>query len=153
MITADATTLVAMSLLARNDIVRRLVGKVTVGDATAREIEATVQILDPECQPPGEEVVEVTYMDITAPMLSLSESETVQLAREHGVRLALSDDPVMRRELLAHGTRTIGTPGLLFAAYMHGMIQDPEESLRRLQQAGYRLSEPCRAALREAMQG
>lgn len=152
MIPADATTLVAMSLLGRTDIVRRLVGKVTVGDATAREIEAAVETLDPGCQPPGEEVLEVVYMDVTAPTLSLSESETLQLARENEARLALSDDPVIRQELRAHGTRSIGTPGLLYGAYVRGLIQDLEEPIRRLQQAGYRLSEECREGLREAAQ-
>jgi predicted nucleic acid-binding protein len=152
MIAADATTLIAMSLLGRTDLVRRLVGTVTVGEATAREIRTAVETLEPGCQPPGDDLMEVSYVDVTAPILSRSESETVLLARENGARYALTDDPIVRRELEAYNVRAIGTPGLLYAAHEHGMIQDLSDPVRRLHQVGYGLSEECEARLLQLAQ-
>ena len=54
MVGADATALVAMSLARQLGLVKRLVGKVTVGDITGREITATVRALDPNCELPDE---------------------------------------------------------------------------------------------------
>jgi predicted nucleic acid-binding protein len=150
MIAADPTTVVAMSLMGRPDLIRRLVGKVTVGDTTAREIEAMVRAFDSGAEPPGEEVLEVIYLDLTAPAFSRSESEAVHLAREKDATFVLTDDAVVREECRSIGVRSIGTLGLLFAARAKGLLDDLEEPLRRLREIGYAIAPHCEKALLKA---
>ena len=147
MVGADATALVAMSLARQLGLVKRLVGKVTVGDITGREITATVRALDRNCELPDEELLEVRYLDIAAATLSLSESETVHLARQDDARLVLTDDVVVRQELSSFGVPTMGTIGILYAGHDRGMIEDLPKTLDRLSRFGYGLNRQCERIL------
>ncbi|MFP4176443.1 MAG: hypothetical protein ACOCR1_04885 [Planctomycetota bacterium] len=147
MITADATTLVAMSLAHTAGTIKMIVGRVTVGEITAREIKETIHALDPDCAVPDEEVMAKTYIDISAPTLSRAESEFIHLSRGEDVRLALSDDPIVREELDSIGIRALGTPGLLYAGKKAGLIEEVPPLLDRLSEVGYGFADECRTAL------
>lgn len=152
MIVADATTVVAMTLTDNLSTMKRLVGRISVGDNTERQIRTVVEELDPSCDPPGDDVVDVVYFDISTPTLSRSETETIQLAREKSAKLVLTDDPVVRSELNAVGIPAIGTVGLLFAGHSRGLIDDLAGDVDRLSEVGYALSEQCKELLFEAME-
>jgi len=148
-IIADTTTMVAMSLMDALGLLKRLVGKVTVSPATRDQMERTLRELRPEGEPPGQEFVETAFVDVAAPMLSLEESETLALARAKGVKIVLSDDPVVREEAGKSGLSAIGAVGLLYAAKERGLIDEIRPYVERLRDAGYPMSRQCQDALVE----
>ncbi len=152
MIVADTTTLVAMSLTQNLSAAKRLLGRITVGENTERQIRSVLEELAPDCEGPGDDIIEVVYIDISTPMLSRWETETVRLAREENAKLALTDDPVVRRELENVGVPAIGTVGLLYAGHRRGLIPDVRSDVDRLSHLGYGLSEECEEMLFEAIE-
>ena len=147
MIVADATTLTAFCLIGRSELIPRLVGKVAVSDYAEREIMQLLERFDPGCAGPGGDVAEVVQIDVAAPTLSISEGETLALARQVGARLLVSDDPVVRSEARRDGMNAVGTIGLLYAARARGLIEDVAKPLERLRQVGYAISPRCEQAL------
>jgi len=151
MIVADSTTLSAFVLLGRLDLVPKLLGEVAVADAVWNEVESVVHALDPACQMPPADRLEVCGVDVGAPSLSHSESETLELGRIRKAKILLSDDPVVRREARSDRLRPLGTVGLLYAAAKKGLVGDVGELMDRLDAVGYRFSERCRQALLGAL--
>ena len=141
MIVADAGPVVAFSLIGRTELIRKLVGRAAVSPATAERAKNILRVMSPETEFPGEETVVVKFVDVTAPTLSLAESETLQLARQEKAPLLLTDDAVVRREARSLRLAVLGTVGLLEAARKRGLIEDVGALASELQQAGYTLSE------------
>jgi len=153
MIVADVTTLVALSLMRKADLLTKLLGKVTATDSVMRELKAVLAALDPECPVPGADVVEVTSVDMSGGVLSVAESETLAAAQETKAKLVLSDDAVVRSEARAGHMGAMGTLGVLYAAKMRGLLADVDEPLARLRECGYAVSQRCEKALRERVKG
>jgi len=147
MIVADASTLTAMALIGRVELIVKLVGKVSASDYTVREVKETLAALDPSCAPPGEDVVQTAPIDVASPTLSTSEGETLALARQQGAKLVLSDDPVLRAEARKYKVNSLGTVGLLYAARARGLMGDVRQAVERLRQVGYALSPGCERKL------
>ena len=153
MIAADTTTLTALCLIGRVDLVRRLFGKIVISSTADEELRKILRALDPDCEPPSPDIVEVVAVDISAPAMSLSESETLELCRRVTASHLLTDDPVVRAEAKKQGTNCIGTLGVLHAARARGIIQDIEEALARLRQVGYAAAPECERVLLDRSTG
>jgi predicted nucleic acid-binding protein len=149
MIVADATTVIALALSGQTATAKKLLGKLSVSEATHREIAESLSALSPEGEMPGEDLLEVVYVDVNSPTYSRSESESLQLARQEDARLLLSDDTVLRQEAHRSKISCIGILGLLYAGHARGLLEDIGAVLEELEAAGYKVSDGCRNALRE----
>ena len=149
MIVADSTTVVGLSLIRSAGLIGKLLGIVTISEATMREVKGTLAALDPDCPLPGEDVVKVAPIDVTGGALSTSESETIELGRQTEAVVLLSDDPVVRAEAQTYGMSSIGTIGVLYAAHARKLVPDVEEPLRKLREAGWAVSPSCEEVLRK----
>jgi len=147
MIIADSTTLAALTLIGRADLMTQLLGKVTISDGAERELRATLAALDPECAMPGEDVVEMASVDVGAGALAASETETLAAAQQMEAKLLVSDDAVVRAEAQALRLSSVGTLGVLYAAKARGLIEDVAAELAKLRAAGYAASPQCEQSL------
>lgn len=79
--------------------------------------------------------------------LGPGESQVLMLALETPGSIALLDDGLARRVAIARGIPIKGTLGLLLDAKRAGHITVVKPSLDKLQDLGFRLAEPTRAAV------
>lgn len=79
--------------------------------------------------------------------LGPGESQVLMLALETPGSIALLDDGLARRVAIARGIPIKGTLGLLLDAKRAGHIPVVKPSLDKLQDLGFRLAEPTRAAV------
>ena len=79
--------------------------------------------------------------------LGPGESQVLMLALEMPGSIALLDDGLARRVAIARGIPIKGTLGLLLDAKRAGHIPVVKPSLDKLQDLGFRLAEPTRAAV------
>ena len=147
MIVADSTVLVALSLIGQAELMRRLFGKVMVSSATIEEMRNMLAALAPGCQGPSEDGLSVVAVDVPAPAMSISESETMEVCRREQAKLLVSDDAVVRREARKGGINCIGTLGVLYAASGRGLLTDLSDPLARLRAAGCAVSPVCEEML------
>ena len=146
MIVADATTLAALALIGKADVLVKLVGKVKISDQTERELKEILGARG-SGHPFPDEVVEVVTVDVSYATLSLSESETLQLGRQIKAKVLITDDAVLRREARKDRMVPLGTLGILYAARRKALIPNLEEVFTRLREVGYGIAPACERML------
>lgn len=102
-------------------------------------------------------IIDLNWIQIRAPIsikaaslitdLGPGESQVLMLALETPGSIALLDDGLARRVAIARGIPIKGTLGLLLDAKRAGHITVVKPSLDKLQDLGFRLAEPTRAAV------
>ena len=102
-------------------------------------------------------IIDLNWIQIRAPIsvkaasliadLGPGESQVLMLALEMPGSIALLDDGLARRVAIARGIPIKGTLGLLLDAKRAGHITVVKPSLDKLQDLGFRLAEPTRAAV------
>jgi len=102
-------------------------------------------------------IIDLNWIQIRAPIsvkaasliadLGPGESQVLMLALEMPGSIALLDDGLARRVAIARGIPIKGTLGLLLDAKRAGHIPVVKPSLDKLQDLGFRLAEPTRAAV------
>jgi predicted nucleic acid-binding protein len=134
---SDASVVLAWSLVGRVDVVVKLTGKLVVPFPVKEEVREALAVLAPGRTFPGEDLVEVAFVDVPAGVLRQSEEEALALALRRGVKTVLSDDACVRREAVARGLRPLGTTGLLYAAQKKGLVEDARGVLSEMSGLGY----------------
>ena len=147
-VVADTSPLIALARIGELDLLRRLYGRVAVPAA----VEAELAIGSDR---PGARMLEAALVAgwlsvqpvsdrAPGPDLSLllgpGEAEAIVLAEERQARLLLIDDARGRRTARRRGIPVAGVAGVLLAAKSRGEIAAVGPILRRLSEAGYRLS-------------
>ena len=147
-VVADTSPLIALARIGELDLLRRLYGRVAVPAA----VEAELAIGSDR---PGARMLEAALVAgwlsvqpvsdrAPGPDLSLllgpGEAEAIVLAEERQARLLLIDDLRGRRIARRRGIPVAGVAGVLLAAKSRGEIAAVGPILRRLSEAGYRLS-------------
>ena len=147
-VVADTSPLIALARTGELDLLRRLYGRVALPPAVQAELAIG-------SDRPGARALEAAlaagWLSVQAvsdrapgPDLSLllgpGEAEAIVLAEERQARLLLIDDLRGRRIARRRGIPVAGVAGVLLAAKSRGEIAAVGPILRRLSEAGYRLS-------------
>lgn len=143
----DAGPLIALAKVDRLPILERLFGEVTVPATVhceclakpgkdSRSIERAIQagILRLATQTIG------VCQPKLPRSLGLGEQGSLRLALQHQDALLIVDDQLARRQAARLNLSFIGTVRLLDIAERHGVIEDAEQTIKAMQNEGYRIS-------------
>jgi predicted nucleic acid-binding protein len=145
-VVSDASPLIALSAVARLDLLRELFGTVLIPEAVYVEIVQSGAGL-----PGAKEVDEAEWITprtvgntglvkVLGLDLDPGESEAIVLALETGADLLLMDERKARRTATRLGLKVAGTLGLLVLAKQEGLLQEIRPVLDALvKQAGLRI--------------
>lgn len=146
---SDASVLLAFTLVERVDVLVKLTGRLSVTFAVKSDVADALKTLAPGRSLPGEDMMEVVFVDVQPSTLRLSEVETLDLAVRRAAKTLLSDDSAVRKAAAERGIRPLGTAGILYAGYRKGLVANPREIIGQLNRYGYTLSATIRDALNE----
>ena len=147
-VVADTSPLIALARIGELDLLRRLYGRVAVPPAVKGELAIG-------SDRPGARVLEaalaagwisvrsvsdrVSVRELSM-LLDLGEAEAIEVAAQRRAQVLLIDDARGRRTARRRGIPVAGVAGVLLAAKSRGEIAAVGPILRRLSEAGYRLS-------------
>ena len=146
-VVSDASPLIALSAVARLDLLRELFETVLIPEAVYVEIvqlgtglPGAKEVDEAEWITPGV-VGNIGFVKVLGLDLDPGESEAIVLALENGADLLLMDERKARRTANRLGLKVAGTLGLLVLAKQQGLLQEIRPVLDALvNQAGLRIS-------------
>jgi len=123
------------------------IANVLLRDKTDRVLEKLLQLSGIR----GEKLSDITLKKAFMLSLDEGEAEVVALAIERRADLVLLDEREARFVARNFGLKVVGTIGVLLRAKRLGFIESLKEEMRRLKEAGFRVSEKLEEEiLREA---
>ncbi|MEM9557076.1 MAG: DUF3368 domain-containing protein [Acidobacteriota bacterium] len=141
----DSGPIIALSILGRLELLQMTFQRVAITPAIRDELTVFPD------RPGAGELEDTPWIVVDTPNrevepllrheLGAGEVEVIQVARETGATPILDDRKARRIAEIAYGLEPRGTVGLLIEANRHGAIPTIAPELRRLREAGYRLSD------------